>query len=119
VRDSDGTRHVVIYERRAPGAFWIVDATVAADGGIHICSGDGRAEWYAIVDREAKAALHAVLRKRLNAHESESDRDDEILALLVRAFSRRFGRIHAPFREITAFLDENGIPWRSDFWGDV
>ena len=112
-------RHVTIYERRGPRSFWLVDAMVASDGGVRICSGDGRAEWYAIVDADAKGALLAALRTRAKPPQRPSSADDEILELLVRAFSRRIGRRHAPFREITAFLDRNRIPWRSDFWGDM
>jgi hypothetical protein len=113
-------RHVIIYEQRGPGAFWMVDASVTPDGGIRICSGDGRAEWYAMVDPNEKPALHAALRRRVkNWHPPEADRDGDILALLVRAFPRRLGRKYAPFREITAFLDRNHIAWRSDFWGDM
>ena len=50
-------RRVVLYERTLPRDFWIVDAAITADGGVSISSGDGTAEWYAVVDPAAKPAL--------------------------------------------------------------
>jgi hypothetical protein len=61
-------RRVVLYQDGRGGS-WIVDAGINADGGISICSGDGSAEWYAIVDRLAKPMLVEALRKRLNITE--------------------------------------------------
>jgi len=113
-------RRVVLYQDEGRGGSWIVDAEITADGGISICSGDGSAEWYAIVDRAAKPMLVEALRKHLNVTEpGRPDMDDDILDLLVRAFSRRSLLGPGPYPEIRRFLDKNRVPWRSDFWGSL
>ncbi len=115
---ADG--RVVLYEEKTRGGSWIVDAEVNPNGGISICSGDGSAEWYAIIDQSAKLALRESLRAHLHISSPTGPNiDDEILELLVRAFSTGslFGR--GPYRDIRRFLDKNDIPWRSDFWGSL
>ena len=81
---ADG--RVVLYEERTRGGSWIVDAAVNPDGGISICSGDGSAEWYAIIDQSAKPALGDALRVHLHISSPAGPNiDDEILELLLRA----------------------------------
>lgn len=110
----------MLYEDKTRGGSWIVDAAVNSDGGISICSGDGSAEWYAIIDQSAKLALREALRGHLHISSPHGPYiDDEILELLVRAFSRASWFGGGPYREIRRFLDKNDIPWRSDFWGSL
>ena len=115
-----GDRRVVLYEGRGRHGSWTVDAEITADGRISICSGDGSAEWYAIVDEPAKPALLEALRSRLRISDpAGSNMDDEILELLVRAFSGKSLLGRGPYREIRRFLETSRIPWRSDFWGSL
>jgi hypothetical protein len=97
-----------------------VDAEINADGGVSICSGDGNAEWYAVIDRTAKTALLEARRKHLNySNLSAPGTDEDILDLLVRVFSGGPGPHPGLFGEITHFLDANGVRWQSDFWGSL
>jgi hypothetical protein len=92
-----------------------VDATTNADGRLSVCSGNSSAEWYLILDPTATLMSIEALRKRLDLTVPHTPNvDDEVLDLLVRAFSRASRA--DPYREIKCFLDESGIPWRSDFW---
>jgi hypothetical protein len=112
-------RRVVLYERTGSRHFWIVDAAITADGDLSICSGDGAAEWYAIVDRAATFGLVEALQKHLRLNADSPRAEDDVLDLLARAFSGGPEQDHGPFEAITKFLDQHGISWRSDFWGSL
>jgi hypothetical protein len=111
-----GERRVVLYER--VGGSWTVDAELTADGGISICSGDGDGEWYALIESAAVPAVEAALVKRLRIR-GNAEKALDVMKLLARAFSRGPLAIRGPFSDITRFLDEHAIPWRSDFWGST
>src|SRR5689334_20590460 len=98
-------RHVVLFESTTPRGAWIVDASINAEGGVSICSGDGSVEWYAVIDRAALPALRTPLQKRVKREEQN------VFRFLVRAFG---GRSRGPVDEIRRFLDKHAIPWRSD-----
>ena len=110
-------RRVVLYERTGPSHFWIVDATITEDGEVSICSGDGSAEWYAVIDRAAKLRLIEALQKQLHIKADSPGTDDDVLDLLARTFAGGPEQDHGPFHAITDFLDQHNIPWRDDFWG--
>jgi hypothetical protein len=68
--------------------------------------------------RSDASAGHSPLNElRLAGHESNQALTpiDDPAALN----NLRLGMLRAPYRDIERFLDSNGLPWRSDFWGSM
>jgi hypothetical protein len=89
---------------------WITDVTRKPDGEISFCSG-GDHEWYAIIaPADADALRQALLRSLPDAPDTA-----DLFDLIDRKFIMPESD-ECPFDSIKAFLDREGVPWRSDFW---
>ena len=71
-----------------------------------------------VCDSAAVPAVEAALLKRLRVC-GNARKALDVVELLARAFSRGPLAIRGPFSDITRFLDEHAIPWRSEFWGST
>ena len=114
-------REIVLY--RVPG-HWLTDASIGAESGLSICSGDSSAEWYVKVGRGDLSRLLAALKTRRDGQTAATGSGvkgtppdlDEIMALLLELFGKGD---NSPFGDIKQFLADSGIPWKGDFWGSM
>lgn len=105
-------RSVCLY-RRGGRHWWRVDADIAADGTLTVTSGDSN-EWQAVVSAAHTPALLAALRRGGDLADAVGgDRDDELLARLLKRFGGGDG---GQFEAFKACLDAQDIPWVAHFW---
>ena len=96
-----------------PGG-WITDAVLRTNGDLAFGSGDGSREWYATVAAANVEALRDALERDLGPA-GEDDAPLDLLGLVAARFTVAEDAPN-PFNAIKVFLDQAGIPWKSDVW---
>lgn len=104
-------RALILYRRRTGSAFWLVEAAIADGGDLVISSGDGEAEWQAIVRHANLPLLVAALPGSYPPW-----LPDDVLDLIGASFPRDDNAPNGPFEAIRRLLDANAIPYEIRCW---